>query len=80
MLLTSPLIVTVGLSLTIPLSLIGQMILDSQYSSVMYWFGAAIVLLSFIFINHEESKDEQDAVIAPSGILREETLAGTFPR
>lgn len=57
MLLTTPLVVTVGLSLTIPLSLIGQMILSHQYSSALYWVGACIVLLSFLFINHE-SKDE----------------------
>lgn len=67
MLLTSPLIVTVGLSMTIPLSLVGQMILDSQYASVWYWFGAAIVLLSFIFINHEESKDEEQVVLPIRG-------------
>jgi len=57
MLLTSPLVVTVGLSLTIPLSLVGQIILDRQYSSVMYWFGAAVVFISFIFINREEAKE-----------------------
>ncbi|KAF2011211.1 hypothetical protein BU24DRAFT_354036 [Aaosphaeria arxii CBS 175.79] len=60
MLLTSPLVVTVGLSLTIPLSLIGQMVLDAQYSSALYWVGAAVMLLSFIFINHEEKKDEDE--------------------
>ena len=58
MLLTSPLVVTVGLSLTIPLSLVGQMILNSQTSSIAYWFGAFIVLLSFIFINHESKTQE----------------------
>lgn len=57
--LTSPLVVTVGLSLTIPLSLIGQMIEYSQTSSVSYWIGAFIVLLSFVFINHESSQDER---------------------
>lgn len=57
MLLTTPLVTTVGLSLTIPLSLIGQMILSHQYSSALYWVGALIVLLSFLFINHE-SKEE----------------------
>lgn len=61
MLLTSPLVVTVGLSLTIPLSLIGQMIEYSQTSSVSYWIGAGIVLLSFVFINHESSHDEDSA-------------------
>lgn len=57
MLLTTPLVVTVGLSLTIPLSLIAQIILSSQYSSAMYWVGAGVVLLSFLFINHETQQD-----------------------
>ena len=58
MLLTSPLVVTVGLSLTIPLSLVGQMIEYSQNSSVSYWIGAFIVLLSFVIVNHESSQEE----------------------
>ena len=58
MLLTSPLVVTVGLSLTIPLSLVGQMILNSQTSSAAYWVGAGIVLLSFLLINYESKEDE----------------------
>lgn len=65
MLLTSPLVVTVGLSLTIPLSLIGEMIQYAQYSSWIYWVGAGIVLISFLFINHESAeegeKDKQTA-------------------
>ncbi|KAK8047728.1 hypothetical protein PG996_015792 [Apiospora saccharicola] len=61
MLLTSPLLVTVGLSLTIPLSLIGEMIQYQQFSSFLYWVGAGIVLLSFLFINHESvDEDAQD--------------------
>ncbi len=60
MLLTSPLLVTVGLSLTIPVSLLGQMILNSQTSSVVYWIGAGVVFLSFVFINYE-SKGEEEA-------------------
>ncbi|KAG0649038.1 putative vacuolar membrane [Hyphodiscus hymeniophilus] len=59
MLLTTPLVVTVGLSMTIPLSLIGQMILSSQYSSGLYWVGACIVLLSFLFINHESREEDE---------------------
>ena len=58
MLLTSPLITTVGLSLTIPLSLIGQMIEYSQTKGVLYWLGACIVLLAFVFINYESSHEE----------------------
>jgi solute carrier family 35 protein F5 len=59
MLLTTPLVVTVGLSMTIPLSLIGQIILSSQYSSALYWVGAFIVLLSFLFINHESKEEDE---------------------
>ena len=58
MLLTSPLVTTVGLSLTIPLSLIGEMIEYSQTSGILYWVGACVVLLSFVFINHEGSHEE----------------------
>lgn len=60
MLLTSPLVITVGLSLTIPLSLLGQMILNSQTSSVTYWIGAGVVLLSFVSINYESKVEEKE--------------------
>ncbi|KAI9831332.1 MAG: hypothetical protein M1819_005106 [Sarea resinae] len=66
MLLTSPLVVTVGLSLTIPLSLVGQMILNSQKSSLAYWIGACVVFLSFIFVNHEDKEEEG----SEDGVLR----------
>lgn len=65
MLLTSPLIVTVGLSMTIPLSLVGQILLDSQYASVWYWVGAVVVFGSFIFINNEETRDEDAQLVLP---------------
>lgn len=64
MLLTTPLVVTVGLSLTIPLSLVGQIVLQSQYVSPLYWVGAAIVGLSFLIVNHE-SKIQGDEAPAP---------------
>ncbi|KAI0546875.1 hypothetical protein F4679DRAFT_556279 [Xylaria curta] len=60
MLLTTPLVVTVGLSLNIPLSLIGEMIQYDQYSSFVYWVGAVIVVLSFLFINHESHENDGD--------------------
>lgn len=64
MLLTSPLVVTVGLSMTIPLSLIGQIVLDGQYSSFVYWIGAAVVFLSFVFVNHESKEEgKQEATV-----------------
>lgn len=55
MLLTTPLVVTVGLSLTIPLSLVGQIILQDQYAKPLYWVGAVIVFLSFLIVNHESA-------------------------
>lgn len=58
MLLTTPLVVTVGLSLTIPLSLIGEMFQYAQYSSWVYWVGAGIVFVSFLFINHESQEED----------------------
>ncbi|KAI1351758.1 hypothetical protein F5Y01DRAFT_281775 [Xylaria sp. FL0043] len=61
MLLTTPLVVTVGLSLNIPLSLIGEMIQYAQYSSFVYWVGAVIVVLSFLFINHESHESDRPA-------------------
>ncbi|KAL3417748.1 vacuolar membrane protein [Phlyctema vagabunda] len=67
MLLTTPLVVTVGLSLTIPLSLVGQMILSRQYSSALYWVGACVVVLSFLFINHE-SPEEEDRPLGPEQV------------
>jgi len=57
-LLTSPIVVTVGLSMTIPLSLIGQIVLNSQTASPLYWVGAVVVVLSFVFVNEEEKMDE----------------------
>lgn len=74
MLLTTPLVVTVGLSLTIPLSLIGEMIQYSQYSSWVYWLGAAVVFVSFVFVNQESREDESSSDGSESG-ARTATLA-----
>ncbi|KAH7152133.1 hypothetical protein B0J13DRAFT_547692 [Dactylonectria estremocensis] len=64
LLLTTPLVVTVGLSLTIPLSLIGEIIQYHKYSGATYWVGAAVVFLSFLFVNresHEVNDKKSDA-------------------
>jgi len=73
-LLTSPIVVTVGLSMTIPLSLVGQMVLNSQKASALYWVGAIVVVLSFIFVNEEEKKDEQPSSFAEQGDPVEEAV------
>ncbi|KEF53100.1 uncharacterized protein A1O9_11008 [Exophiala aquamarina CBS 119918] len=59
MVLTSPLVVTVGLSLSIPLSLVGEMVLQGRYEGWVYWVGAGIVVGSFLFVDHEEREDEE---------------------
>lgn len=56
-LLTSPLVVTVGLSLTIPLSLVGQVVVHGQTVSVVYWVGAGVVLGGFVVVNQEEGRE-----------------------
>jgi solute carrier family 35 protein F5 len=54
-------VVSVGLSLSIPFSLIGQMVISAQYSSALYWIGACIVLLAFLVINHESHEEDKPA-------------------
>lgn len=75
MLLTTPLVVTVGLSLTIPLSLVGQIFLQGVTSSALYWVGAAIVFLSFLVVNHEskEKSNEETSVGDYDAVPGEET-------
>ncbi|KAK5731022.1 hypothetical protein LTR15_000960 [Elasticomyces elasticus] len=57
-LLTSPIVVTIGLSMAIPLSLVGQILLNGQTTSLLYWLGAVVVVLSFIFVSEEEKGEE----------------------
>ena len=57
-LLTSPLTVTVGLSLTIPFAMIGDVIFKNKYITVSYIVGASLVLISFALINSEEEDTE----------------------
>ncbi|OAG44991.1 hypothetical protein AYO21_00953 [Fonsecaea monophora] len=59
MVLTSPLLVTVGLSLTIPLSLVGEMVLQGHYEGWVYWVGAGVVVGSFLFIDQQEKREEE---------------------
>ena len=77
-LLTSPIVVTVGLSMTIPLSLVGQIVINGQTASPLYWVGALVVVLSFIFVNQEEKKDEQ-IVISSEGVSRESMVSAEAP-
>lgn len=88
MVLTSPLVVTVGLSLTIPLSLVGEMVLQGRYEGWVYWVGASIVVGSFLFVDHEEREDENhevmhtsrtDSLTAADGTIHQSALSGQPP-
>lgn len=71
MVLTSPLVVTVGLSLTIPLSLVGEIVLQGRKEGLVYWLGAAVVVGSFVFVDREEVKEEEEPgeTVDATGIL-----------
>ena len=67
-LLTSPLTVTVGLSLTIPFAMIGDVIFKNKYITISYIVGASLVLISFALINSEEEDREPIKQFNPSDI------------
>ena len=56
--------VTVGLTLTIPLSLVGEMVLQGSSKGLLYWFGAAVVVASFVFVDREEIREEETTVVS----------------
>lgn len=56
-LLTSPLTVTVGLSLTIPLAMVGDWIIKNFEINLWYLTGAIMVTVGFMVINRDEQED-----------------------
>jgi len=71
MLKTTPLVVTVGLSLTMPLAVVGDFIL-AKPAKVQVIIGAAIVLLSFVMVGLEDSREEAREVSGVGPTLDEE--------
>jgi len=59
MLKTTPVVVTIGLSLTIPLAVLGDFFLDKPARSQVL-FGAALVLVSFVAVGIQSSDAKQD--------------------
>ncbi|MCJ1424026.1 hypothetical protein MMC29_001913 [Sticta canariensis] len=78
MLLTTPIVVTVGLSLTIPLSLIGQTVIYKQNASLLYWIGAVTVFLSFLLVNHESKRKAENEPQNEQGSRNVSTITGDF--
>lgn len=58
MLLTSPLTVTVGLCLTIPVAMLCDIIFKFKWNSPVYFLGAILVCISFYFINKNEQESQ----------------------
>ena len=60
---TTPLVVTVGLSLTIPLAVIGDFLL-AKFTRGQVIFGAILVLLSFVVVglDNEKIKRREDII------------------
>ncbi|ORY86247.1 hypothetical protein BCR37DRAFT_209512 [Protomyces lactucae-debilis] len=67
MLMTSPLVVTVGISMSIPLALLGDHLIYHNAGSWVFFLGALMVFASFIAINLTfESKDTRPAIAGSS--------------
>ncbi|KAG9068551.1 hypothetical protein KI688_010826 [Linnemannia hyalina] len=69
MLMTSPLVVTLGLSLTIPLALLGDVVGYGRVLGAAYWVGAGLVLAGFFGVNgvalseRDEAEREEEVAI-----------------
>ncbi|KAG0357657.1 hypothetical protein BC939DRAFT_505208 [Gamsiella multidivaricata] len=78
MLMTSPLVVTLGLSLTIPLALLGDVVGYGRVLGLGYWIGAGLVLAGFFGVNGaaltERDEAEQKENIATQSIASSATV------
>lgn len=59
MLKTTPLVVTIGLSLTMPLAVIGDLIL-SKPAKAQVVLGAVVVLCSFVLVGMEDARNDKE--------------------
>jgi len=57
--LTSPLVATMGLSLTIPLAMIVDYLFKHTIFSIMYIFGSIVVVLGFVLVNLTSKEQEE---------------------
>ena len=60
---TTPLVVTVGLSLTIPLAIVGDIVLGNETGGKIAYVGAAMVLASVLFLGLESAPERLDDVV-----------------
>lgn len=62
MLLTSPLTVTVGLSMTIPVAMVCDFIFNLKWNSPVYIMGAILICASFYMVNKDEQNDNNQRI------------------
>ncbi|GAB5588394.1 hypothetical protein Unana1_03294 [Umbelopsis nana] len=76
MLMTSPLVVTLGLSLTIPVALTGDFIFKHVVPNLQYWVGAILVIAGFLSVNMAalSEVDESQALDGRQLVPQEDTL------
>ncbi|KAI9499199.1 hypothetical protein BDB00DRAFT_795804 [Zychaea mexicana] len=75
MLMTSPLVVTLGISLTIPLALVGDLIFKHIVPGIQYAAGAILVLIGFFAVNVATlSEVENKAIYAEREIIPQEEV------
>lgn len=63
MLLTSPLTVTVGLSITIPVAMFGDLVFKHKSMSTIYVLGAVLILGSFFIISKSSEEEHLDRAL-----------------
>ncbi|KAI0721311.1 hypothetical protein C8T65DRAFT_631287 [Cerioporus squamosus] len=71
MLKTTPLVVTVGLSLTMPLAVLGDFFLGRPAKAQVV-FGALIVISSFLALGLEEERKSEESALSPGDRLDQE--------
>ncbi|GMM53513.1 hypothetical protein DAKH74_001290 [Maudiozyma humilis] len=62
MLLTSPLTVTVGLSITIPVAMFGDILFKKKEMPIEYLLGGLLILVSFFIISKNTEQEEAEEV------------------
>ena len=75
--MTSPLVVTLGLSLTIPLALLGDVVGYGRVLGLGYWIGTGLVLSGFFGVNGvalTERNEEDRREVAIQSAVAESTL------
>lgn len=75
---------TLGLSLTIPLAVVGDLARGTQIGGISLLFGAILVLAGFVAVGWADYKETQTAVEESeehvSGVLSDTSMDGTDER